>query len=109
MDIDTLADKIDATRIQYEERSHWMSISGSPFVCEFEDSVSPEHVCDVVATSAEPWRLFGWESKLADAQTDDDGEVVESSYWKVIGTLFSGAADDEFGVTVQFADSVDDT
>lgn len=92
---DNLIERIDSTRIIYSERSGGMTINGAPFLCEFQDQIDPAEVCDTICTSEKPWMMFGVKSKISDRQTDEDGDVVQSDYWKVVGTLFEVTSDDE--------------
>lgn len=83
-----LADQIDDIRITYEDVGHGVRINGTSFCCEFDDPVDPESFCETVSTPDDPWRLFGIKHQLAEAQTDEQGNVVQSAYWKLLTTLF---------------------
>jgi len=79
--------KIEATRITYPEREHGVTISGSPFVCEFHDPVSPKEFCGTITTVDDPWRMFGVRTQLSE------------EYWKVVGNLFHVENDELVGVS----------
>jgi hypothetical protein len=96
---DDLAERIDDTRITYEKRGPGVTINGSAFVCEFEHEVDPESFCETVATADDPWRLFGVPHKLRGEQTDDDGAVVQSAYWKLLTTLCHVEDGDQVGAS----------
>lgn len=72
-----LAERIDDTRIEYPQHETGYSITGAPFVVEFESPIDPESLCNTVTTAEEPWYMFGITSKIND-----------NDYWKVVGTLF---------------------
>jgi len=98
-DHETLTQEIDGTRITYPTREHGVGISGSPFICRFMESVDPREFCEDILTADEPWRMFGVKTRLAGAETDSDGTVVNSEYWKVVGNLFHITDGDLDGVS----------
>lgn len=68
--------KIEDTRITYEDVGHGVRIHGNAFFAEFPDRVGPEAFCDDVRTAEDPWKLFGIKTQLQD------------DYWKVTGNLW---------------------
>ncbi|WP_254810640.1 hypothetical protein [Natronosalvus amylolyticus] len=87
LDLETLARKIDETRITYESVGSGVRIHGQTFTLEFADSLEPEVFCDTLSTPDEPWQMFGLTSQIGDDYHKllgtlihvEDGEVVDAS------------------------------
>lgn len=91
-----LAERIDETRITYPETEHGVRIEGAPFICELDDPVDPEVICETICTPECPWKAFGVKREIGDG------------YWKVVGNLFhvtDGDVTDTSPFTVEVTDS----
>lgn len=83
---DGVTEIIDKLQKKSEEESG-NAIQGSPFICRFDEPQEPIEFIKEVRTSSDPWRMFGVYHQLRKEQVDDNGDTIQSSYYRLLATL----------------------
>jgi hypothetical protein len=128
-----LEEQIEDNRITYSGAGSGVTLSGAPFLCEFDTEVNPREFCDTISTPDPPWEMFGATIETKPGyftvagclyHTDGDGVSDSSkitlevcSEWVPVYVKegcsidrvvsFVEALDDEYGVVVRFGDGND--